>query len=565
MVTKMRLSWLHRFHPLALRGLALVLVLANPATVIAADAAGEMLFVKGPVSAEREPPVSLAKGDTVFVADTIATGEAARAQILMLDGAKIAIRPNSRFRIEEFSYQAPGASAPVASTKKDRSISRLLKGGFRTITGAIGKQHEEDYQVRTPVGVLGIRGTDYTAVFCLGDCGWAPGVAAGVRIEDGLYLGVTAGIIFFRNETGEFELKAGQFAFVPLSDRKLRRLSVPPAVLLDESDLNRDAGGDPLSPPDKAGLGSGFDSTLGTRRVPDKDRQDNGSLTSTVPGADAPEQAIIGVDADGTPVDLTPGTRPPPGNRIIGFATSPLGLSGFSGVQDNSPGEYQLDAANNVTGFAGSIMARGVPEPAVFDIGTALQAETGFHAVTMLRWGRWSGGMASITLADGTDASQDLGAQSLHWISSPQSAPPLIPLSGSASYSLAGATAPTDNAGNVGVLGSATLFADFTNMLVTSTLTLNINLSAWVASGTGDIGTSAQSTLANHLFSGFYNVVPIDGVVGGNGNFSGFFSGPGPATADPMFPGGAGLTFFLQDPITGTQVSGAVALEGDGG
>ncbi|MCZ6560247.1 MAG: hypothetical protein O6931_05110, partial [Gammaproteobacteria bacterium] len=267
----------------------------------------------------------------------------------------------------------------------------------------------------------------------------------------------------------------------------------------------------------------------------------------------------------GTPVDLTEGTLPPPGNRTIGAATSPLGQFGYSGAQDNTPSEYQLDSANNVTGFAGTVMLRAAPEAATFEIGTATQAETSFDSVTMLRWGRWAGGTARITLADGTDASQDLSMQSLHWISSPQSAPPVIPLFGAASYSLVGASSPTDNAGNVGVLGSAALFADFTNMMVTSTLTLDINMSTWIASGTGDIGTSPQSMLADHLFSGFYNSITINGVAGGTGSFSGFFSEPGPATADPAFPGGAGLTFFLQDASSGTQVSGAVALEGDGG
>jgi len=126
----MRSTGLPRIRPQVLANIGLLLFLVNSGAAVAADDAGTMLFVKGTVSAERQPAVTLAKGDTVFVEDTIATGEAARAQILMLDGAKIAIRPNSRFRIEEFSYQAPGASAPVTSTSKDRSVSRLLKGGL---------------------------------------------------------------------------------------------------------------------------------------------------------------------------------------------------------------------------------------------------------------------------------------------------------------------------------------------------------------------------------------------------------------------------------------------------
>ena len=187
--------------------------------------AGSVLFATGPVSAEREPAVALAKGDSVLVNDTVVTGEAARAQLLMLDGAKIAIRPNSRLRIEEFIYSGPDVAEgqAVISTNDERSVTSLLKGGFRTITGAIGKENEASYEVRTAVGVLGIRGTDYTAVYCNGDCNWVPGVSPGAAIEDGLYLGVTAGVIVFRNETGDIELRAGEFAFIPLSDRRPRR------------------------------------------------------------------------------------------------------------------------------------------------------------------------------------------------------------------------------------------------------------------------------------------------------------------------------------------------------
>ncbi|MCH7854608.1 MAG: hypothetical protein IIB76_09765, partial [Proteobacteria bacterium] len=65
----------------------LLLLLAAPSH---AKQAGSVIFVKGTVMAERAAPVSLAKGDDVLVDDTISTAAAARAQLLMLDGAKIA-------------------------------------------------------------------------------------------------------------------------------------------------------------------------------------------------------------------------------------------------------------------------------------------------------------------------------------------------------------------------------------------------------------------------------------------------------------------------------------------
>ncbi|MCH9026177.1 MAG: FecR domain-containing protein [Proteobacteria bacterium] len=481
--------------------------------------AGKVIFVKGPVSAERDPPVPLAKGDSVLVADAIVTGEAARAQLLMLDGAKVAIRPNSRLLIEEFLY-ASGEPVPegtaVASASADRAVYRLIKGGFRSITGAIGKENEADYEVRTPVGTLGIRGTDYTVLFCQDDCESAP-EAGGSSLQNGLHISVVAGIVVFRNEFGEVEITAGQKFVVPLTDRRPQRVGAP-----EETD--------------------GQDSGAGPR------------------DDETPEIPIFGTDPDGNTMDLTDPKRNP-GNRTISWSNGPLPLtlfSGFAGTQDNTPLEYILDAGNNLEGFVGPHPdATGGVVRANFAIGAAGNAETGFDSVTMLRWGRWSGGMASITLDTGADASQDLSQQSLHWISGPEwMTPPVIPLSGAVDYSLIGSTSPTNNLGEIGVVGSATFLADFTNMQVFNTLNLNIGQSIWVASGSGDIG--ARAGLPAHQFSGFYNNVTVDGFSTDFGFFSGFFSDPG-NTSDPSLPGGVGLTYTLFDDLS-QWVSGALVF-----
>ncbi len=552
-----------------------------------AEDAGQVIFAKGSVTAEREPPVALAKGDAILVDDTVATGASSRAQFLMIDGAKIAMRPNSRLRIEEYAFPSGETAVPgqaVVTTSNDRSVTSLLKGGFRTITGAIGKDNEESYEVRTPVGVLGIRGTDYAAVFCRGDCNWAPGVAAGAAIEDGLYLGVTAGIIFFRNETGEIELGPGEYAFIPLVDRRARRMQSPPAVLLDARDLDFDSDtvrrpgappdGDKPRPPDDDssrpptdpdGSGTGFNSKLSIRRAPEPGPAKPDSTGDDSDGSSKPpEQSIIGTDPDGTPVDITPGDVTPQGNRTMSYSTGLLGMNdaAFSGVQVNGPGEYQLDPGNNVVAYVAPYPGLAGPDTGTFDIGTSSNVETGFDSVTVLRWGRWAGGRANITLTGGVDASQDLGNQSIHWVSGPEeSAPPMMPVTGTANYSLIGNTSPTDNMGNVGVLGNATFQADFTGQTVMSMIVLDINGFSWTANGNGTIG--AMAGLAPHLFQGNYGVVtitdPTGTVVGGRGMFSGFFSESGPS-ADPTFPGGVGMTYSLADQAATVSVSGGLVF-----
>lgn len=527
------------------------LALMLGAAAVQADDAGSVLFSKGTVTAQRDTVIALAKGDGVQSSDTIATGDASRAQLLMIDGAKIAIRPNSAIRIDEYSYAA--AAATIVEGTNDKSAISLVKGGFRAITGAIGEENPSNYEVRTPVGVLGIRGTNFAVLLCGGDCNWAPNVNPGEPIEDGLYIGVTGGAIVFRAQGGDIVVRAGEYAFIPIGARPPERLDAPPPVLIDDNDLRFDADGSAMQ--------SGFDSKLGTRRSPDASapKADDSSPDGSS-NPEAPKQPVIGIDADGTPIDITPGAPPPGNGRSIGYATGPMGAGGvlFSGTQFNDLALLQLDSGNNVTGFTGPYPGRALDEPATWSIGTSANTDTGFDTLTVLRWGRWSGGIANgVLLSDGSDVSISLANQSLHWISGPDAAPPVMPITGSANYSLVGATSPTDNLGNTGVLGSATFFADFTNLVVDSTLVIDIGGATWSAAGSGTFGEDPN--LPPYLFSGIYGAVVINGVSGGNGEFAGFFSAPG-ASSDPAFPGGAGLTYSLQDAQSGITVSGAAAF-----
>ncbi len=530
--------------------LVFISLLAGPAH---AQDAGSVTFATGDVSAERQPAVALAKGDVVRSSDVVVTGSASRAQLLMSDGAKIAIRPESRIVIDEYVYAAAASAGATVSSSDDRSVISLVKGGFRSITGAIGKENPQNYEVRTAVGVLGIRGTNFALLLC-GNCNTAPGVPPGTTIPQGLYIMVTEGRIVFRNEVGNIEVGAGEFAFIPLDSRQPTRLDTTPPVFIDVSDFQFDADAESLT---------GFDNRLGIRRAadpsapPPESTAPNSSTQDDGDSKDTPAQSIIGTDGAGNPVDLTPGGTPDPANRSVTFSTAPLGAVDtiFSGVLDNTPGQYRLDGDGGLSGFDNVYPGPTGPDITSFDRGSSTATDSGFDTMTVMRWGRWAGGTASITLSDGSNADQDLGSQSLHWVSSPNWATPVaMPISGVANYSLIGSTSPTDNLGNTGVLGSATFQADFTRMLVDSTLVIDIGGRGWTAAGSGNIGAAAL--LPAHLFQGIYGIVTIDGIGGGTGEFSGFFSEPGP-TSDPSFPGGVGLTYSLQDMTGTTSVSGA--------
>lgn len=195
---------------------AAAIALAAAAAAAQAKDAGKALFVAGQVTLERAPPVALAQGDAVQVGDTIATGDKSRAQILMNDGARVALRANSRYRVDEFGLPASvGATQATTTQAEGVTVATLLKGGFRSSTGAIGKDGKGRYEVRTPIGTLGIRGTDYTAIWCQGDCADVPGVP---EPQPGMYIATHSGAIVFRYGGREVVVPAGSGIWVAAGD-----------------------------------------------------------------------------------------------------------------------------------------------------------------------------------------------------------------------------------------------------------------------------------------------------------------------------------------------------------
>lgn len=521
-------------------------------------AAGKLVFVSGPVSIERVPPVTAKAGDTVDQGDVVATGDKARAQLLMNDGARIALRSGSRFRIDEFSLPA-SVTAPVKATTANASgrvVTSLLKGGFRTTSGAIGKNDPAAYAVRTPVGTLGIRGTRYVAVWCAGDCRDAPGLLPGEVIRDGLYLGVEEGVVVFQYGGREFRLTAGQVKFFPAGGGEPELLDRQPAWLeQDGAGSFQLAGGGRAGKPAAASLPG-----VNERRSPsglDGDPSKGEQPPAAEPSVDQQIQGTF----QGETIDLTPGGLQPQAaeRRDLGWSAADLPnfTGGFSNVEDLPADSYVLDGNGNLTGFIGELPTGSAPLTATYDLGTATIVDTGASAAAGVRWGRWSGGDMAVNV-NGTPANVSLAQQSLHWILSGNAdVAPVLPITGNVTYTLAGGTSPTDSLGNTGTLGSATLAADFTNNTVGTTLNLTVAGNDWVASGIGVIG--AQAGLPAHQFEGIYDTVQINPVQGtGTGTFSGFFSGP--ATGSGGAPAGAGISFNLNDSLGQFQVNGTAAL-----
>src|SRR3989440_604169 len=185
---------------------------------LASAQAGRFLLAVGDVAVARgQAEIRAATGTPVQSGDTIRVGPASNAQIRMTDESIVGLRPGTVFRIDAYEYS--GQAEP-------RSIFSLLKGGFRTVTGAIGRLHNrERYAVRTPTATIGIRGTHYTVVHCDNDCGGADRGS----ISNGTYGGVTDGRIEVVNQTGENQFAANTFFYAARRGRARQSLCAPPS------------------------------------------------------------------------------------------------------------------------------------------------------------------------------------------------------------------------------------------------------------------------------------------------------------------------------------------------
>jgi FecR protein len=99
---------------------------------------------------------NLAKGAEVQVGETVNTQQG-RAQMRFTDGAFVSLQPETQFKIENYVFEG-------RSTPNESAVMSLVKGGFRTISGLIGKTNRDGYKLQTATATVGIRGTEFSVV-----------------------------------------------------------------------------------------------------------------------------------------------------------------------------------------------------------------------------------------------------------------------------------------------------------------------------------------------------------------------------------------------------------------
>jgi hypothetical protein len=192
-----------------LRQLALASVLLGACGVALAQAsAAKIMSVTGSAKAvdTQGRERALVKGGEVLTGDKIVTAEGALVQIRLNDGGFMSVRSATEVVFDKFVYDDKDAS-------KSNFLVSLLKGGFRSITGLIGRTNPTGYQIRTATATVGVRGTDHEPML-IPEGARGPAFAGAAP---GLYDKVNDGETFIRNNRGVLSLKRGEIGFSPLT------------------------------------------------------------------------------------------------------------------------------------------------------------------------------------------------------------------------------------------------------------------------------------------------------------------------------------------------------------
>jgi hypothetical protein len=190
--------------------LAAVFLCVTPLTAIAA--AADIVFASGSarIIAVDQSVRAASKGMPVALGETVDTG-GGMAQLRFRDGGTISLRPGTQFKVEQFRFTGKEGKASA----DDRMVTRLIKGTLRALSGLIGKERHEQYEMKTSVGTIGIRGTEFGATLD----------------EQGLRVTTHAGLVEVCNDVGCEFVAPGQSLIVrDAGSRPTRDFGAPAQV-----------------------------------------------------------------------------------------------------------------------------------------------------------------------------------------------------------------------------------------------------------------------------------------------------------------------------------------------
>ena len=136
--------------------LLVTVLVAVPLTTANAETRSTTIGVAASITPSAEGGVgtvfqTLAPGSELHVNETVRTGDAGKADLVFIDRTNLTVGPTSEVVLDKFVYDPVG--------NKGKVVLQTTRGAFRFVTGT---QDHSAYQINTPYGSLGVRGTAFT-------------------------------------------------------------------------------------------------------------------------------------------------------------------------------------------------------------------------------------------------------------------------------------------------------------------------------------------------------------------------------------------------------------------
>ena len=541
-----RVQWIA---PLFACAISLVSFSVSAGSVSASNKIGQVIFTMGSIRATNDGEVRvLRKGSKIHEGDVIKSSRFSRSHIRMKDGALIALRPGTEFGFNQYRYDEEDDS-------NNSSVLSLIKGGFRTISGLIGKVFKQNYEVRTSVATIGIRGTHYGLTICQqGDCN----TDNKKNIEDGLYGSVIDGEVSAKNDSGEFIFSNDEFFHVESLTSQPRGLIEPPGVVFaqyeSEETLKKMSASNEKADPQL-----------------ERRQSQQANVTGTL--ATTNELLVQHINANfETTKDIDPNSST---GGIVTFPSGPGEVMSVSYFVDNSSAappstigtiktitsdattdnQFLFDSDADSNGMLVPVAAvTTASNQHIFALANAsvVEPETVLIQNTAIKvgWGRWSEQHTSAI-----DGVVEPHVGQLHYLvatntTTPSQLTQLGGLGGSITYATIGGTKATDLMGNVAT-NHATVSMSVT-FGTTSTVD-TFDITTVIGVDTYQAGISASPVLLNSAVSSGLNLIGTGSCTSCSGQASLIFFGP---QAD-----GAGTVYTIQDTRTNNMINGATVLD----
>jgi len=134
-----------------------LLIAASPATA----QVGKVIDTRGASIVERQgqSPRLLGAGEDLAERDVIRVSRDGYTMLRLHDNTRVTLRPNTVFRVEAYRESRP-----------ENMLLGLLRGGMRVLTGLIAQRNPSAVRFQTVMVTIGVRGTEFDARLCAGDC-----------------------------------------------------------------------------------------------------------------------------------------------------------------------------------------------------------------------------------------------------------------------------------------------------------------------------------------------------------------------------------------------------------